>query len=100
MDKKKLTKKVMAKLMHKILDQLPGGLADGRPDSEFDPKQLAKGIEIEMEHVDNPELAKEIAKDHLAEVPNYYLKEDDSSRLDILEEEAGEEYEKTVHKKE
>lgn len=89
MSKNTLIKKVMAKLK----DKLPGGLADNIPDSEFDSKQLEKGIEIEMEHVKDKELAKEIAKDHLAEIPNYYLKQDGFSRLDILEEEAEEEWE-------
>ncbi len=43
------------------------------PDSEFDPEQLAIGIKIEMEHTDNEEEAKSIAKDHLAEDENYYI---------------------------
>jgi hypothetical protein len=34
--------------------------------------QLQDGIEIEMEHTDNPEIAKEIAMDHLTERPDYY----------------------------
>lgn len=65
-------------------DMLPGGLADNKPDSEFDPEQLATGVKVEgKEHV-NPEkakgltkqkadaLAKEIAKDHLEENEHYY----------------------------
>ena len=96
MKKEKIIKRVLAKL--KVKDLLPGGTADNRPDSDFDSKQLAKGIEIEMEHVNNKDLAKEIAKDHLAEVPNYYLKEDGVSRLDTLEQEAEQEYKKILHK--
>lgn len=42
------------------------------PDSEFDPKQLAYGTYIETEHTDDLEIAKNIAKDHLAEDPDYY----------------------------
>ena len=42
------------------------------PDEEFDSEQLNMGIEVEAEHTDDPELAKEIAKDHLAECPRYY----------------------------
>lgn len=34
--------------------------------------QLQAGIDIEMEHTDNPEIAKEIAMDHLSERPDYY----------------------------
>lgn len=46
-------------------DRIPGGKADDRPDSDFDPEQLAKGVKVEMEHTDDPEVAKEIAKDHI-----------------------------------
>jgi len=53
-------------------DTLPGGLADDAPDSEFNQKQLARGIKAELEHTDDKELAKEIAKDHLREYPDYY----------------------------
>jgi hypothetical protein len=52
------------------------------PDEQFDAMQLNRGIEIEKEHTDDPELAKEIAKDHLAEIPDYY------TRLDKMESEA------------
>jgi len=48
------------------------GKHNNTPDSNFDPEQLAMGIESEMEHTDNPEEAKEIAKDHLCEDPFYY----------------------------
>ena len=44
------------------------------PDDQFDAEQLNMGIEVEREHTDDPELAKEIAKDHLAEFPDYYTK--------------------------
>lgn len=53
-------------------DRIKGGLADNMPDSEFNKKQIEKGIEVEMEHTDNPIIAKEIAKDHLVEGENYY----------------------------
>jgi hypothetical protein len=42
------------------------------PDSAFDPEELRLGIEVEMEHTDDPIIAKAIAKDHLSEIPNYY----------------------------
>lgn len=44
------------------------------PDSEFDIRQLEKGINIELEHTDNLEIAKAIAKDHLVEDKDYYKK--------------------------
>jgi Protein of unknown function (DUF5661) len=34
--------------------------------------QLAKGIKIEKEHTGNIALAREIALDHLTELPDYY----------------------------
>jgi hypothetical protein len=37
-------------------------------------KQLNKGINVEMEHTNNKDKAKEIAMDHLWEDPNYYDK--------------------------
>lgn len=44
------------------------------PDNQFDPVQLKKGTEVEKEHFDNYELAKGIAKAHLLECSNYYIK--------------------------
>jgi hypothetical protein len=36
--------------------------------------QLVQGIKVEMEHTTNPDLAREIALDHLLEMPDYYTK--------------------------
>jgi hypothetical protein len=47
---------------------------DPRPDSNYDPEQLAAGIKEEMEHTDNPEIAAKIVKDHLDEDSGYYRK--------------------------
>lgn len=57
-------------------DKIPGGLGDDVPYSEVDPEELRMGIEVEREHTgDDLDLAKEIAKDHLAgEDPQYYSK--------------------------
>lgn len=44
-------------------------------------QQLIKGIKVEMEHTDNPEVARKIALDHLEENPFYY------EYLDKMEEE-------------
>jgi shikimate kinase len=43
-------------------------------------KQLEMGIEVEMEHTDDKKIAREIALDHLNELPDYY------SRLKKVEE--------------
>lgn len=54
------------------VDVLPGGRGDGRMDSDFDELELELGIAVELEHTNDKDLAKEIAKDHLTENPAYY----------------------------
>lgn len=49
----------------------------------FNSEEIKKGIKVEMEHTTIPLLAEKIAKDHLAEIPDYY------TRLDKMEKEAG-----------
>ncbi len=51
------------------------------PDEAFDQKELEMGVKVEMEHTDNEDVAKIIAKDHLWEIGDYY------SRLIPMEEE-------------
>lgn len=53
---------------------LPVGKHNDMSDDEFDADQLAMGIDVEMEHTDDPEIAKAIAKDHLAELSDYYTR--------------------------
>ena len=53
-------------------DKVKGGKADNKKASDFDPKELKMGIEIEQEHTNDKKLAEEIAMDHLTEFPNYY----------------------------
>lgn len=55
-------------------DQMPGGLADDLTPSAFESEDLLSGLEIELEHTDDPELALEIAMDHLVEDDDYYEK--------------------------
>jgi ribosomal protein S6 len=43
------------------------------PDDKYDSVQLVKGTEVEMEHTNNREIAKIIAKHHLAEYHDYYI---------------------------
>lgn len=42
------------------------------PDKFFNKYQLMKGVEVEKEHTNDPSIAKQIAKAHLKEDPNYY----------------------------
>ena len=79
-----------------IREAIPGGYGSGMPDEMFDQEQLAKGIEVEKEHVikftdkgnvkkfsdSDLRKAKEISKDHLTEIPSYY------TRLENMEEQA------------
>jgi lysophospholipase L1-like esterase/GNAT superfamily N-acetyltransferase len=55
-------------------DLLPGGKAEGMSPDDFDPRQLKAGIKVELEHTNDPAIAQEIARDHLAEDPDYYIK--------------------------
>lgn len=47
-------------------------------------RQLQMGMRVEMEHTSDKRIAREIAKDHLAEFPDYY------TRLQAMEKEAEE----------
>jgi len=84
MDGDKAEEKILALVQDEIRgpEAIPGGLAKGRPDSDFDPAQIEKGIKVELEHTGDKEKAREIAKDHLTEIPDYY------DRLDKMEGEA------------
>lgn len=73
-------------------DKIKGGLSDKMTKQDIADKfnvtiskiekQLKMGIDVEMEHVNSRKLAKEIAMDHLVEIPDYY------TRLDKMEKEA------------
>lgn len=53
---------------------LPDGLPKKRRSrpTDFDPDQLAKGVKVELEHTNKPEIALEIAMAHLLERDDYY----------------------------
>ncbi len=53
-------------------ERIPGGRAKGMPISHFNKKDLEQGKNIEKEHTTDPEIAKEITRDHLCEFKNYY----------------------------
>jgi hypothetical protein len=48
------------------------------PDTHFDKDELEKGIKREMEHTNDPKIAKKIAKEHLLEYTNYYTRLDNA----------------------
>ena len=61
-------------------------LSEGRSKGftgSYDPKQIAMGKKVEMEHTTIVAIAEKISKDHLAEIPDYY------DRLAKMESEAG-----------
>lgn len=53
-------------------NKLKGGLGDEFSEKNFDSKELKMGIDIEKEHTNDSNIAREIAMDHLAEIPDYY----------------------------
>lgn len=69
--------------IYKILSNI---LVEGRSKDfkgTYDPKELKMGIKVELEHTTIPIIAEKIARDHIAEIPDYY------TRLDKMESEAG-----------
>ncbi len=56
----------------RLVPNLRGGLAEGMSPTDFNPDELELGVYTELEHTDDPELALEIAMDHLVEYPDYY----------------------------
>lgn len=54
----------------------------GKKPADVDQQELAKGVKVEQEHTQHPQIAKRIATDHLVEIPDYY------TRLDKMEAQA------------
>jgi hypothetical protein len=61
-------------MIDNLIKKLPGGTGDNTTTDKIDPAQLSIGVQVEMEHTNDPEIAKEIAMDHLTEDPEYYTK--------------------------
>ncbi len=59
-------------IIGKILPNPNLKLTNGYREHEGYGKQLRKGQKIEMEHTDDPRIARKIACDHLKEHPKYY----------------------------
>ncbi len=83
-------------------DELEGGKSDNKTTLDISKKfrikkskvenELKKGLKVELEHTKDEKLAKEIAMDHLTELPDYY------TRLEDLEKK-GDNYWKNYIKK-
>jgi len=61
-------------MIDNLIKKLPGGTGDNTTTDKIDPAQLSIGVQVEMEHTNDPEIAKEIAMDHLTKDPVYYTK--------------------------
>jgi len=62
----------MEEAIYKILSSF---LSQGKSKDytgEYDPKELAMGIKVEMEHTNDRDIAERIAKDHLSEFGGKY----------------------------
>jgi len=53
-------------------DKIPGGMADGKPITNYDLGQLLEGIKAERDHTGDNLLALELAMDHLEHIADYY----------------------------
>lgn len=58
----------------KPANKLTGGVGDATAPHNVDPAELSMGQTVEMEHTTDPDIATEIALDHLSEDPHYYTK--------------------------
>jgi len=56
------------------LGKLQGGIGDTTPSHDVNPNELSIGVQVEMEHTNDPRIAQEIVMDHLTEDPAYYTK--------------------------
>ena len=69
-------------LLKMACDAVKGGLAQNMPDSAVNQTQLRAGIKVEREHSARVPIQRDIAKDHLVEIPDYY------TRLKAMENQA------------
>lgn len=60
--------------MADLTNLVKGGKGDQAVPENFDPVQISLGVQVEMEHTNDPRIAKEITMDHLSENPEYYSK--------------------------
>lgn len=68
--------------IYEILGAFIGEGRAKRYDGSYDESELEMGIQVEYEHTTSRRLSERIAKDHIAEIPDYY------TRLAKMEEDA------------
>jgi superfamily II DNA or RNA helicase len=72
MDRMKIEHSIGEGAVYKILSNvLSGGKSKGKA-NKVNPHELEMGIKVEAEHTNDKFIAEKIARDHLAEFPNYY----------------------------
>lgn len=59
-------------VIYSILGSIIGEGVSGGEKDDVDPDELSMGIDIEIEHTGDRDIAEKIARDHLAENPTYY----------------------------
>lgn len=75
---------MISKRAEKDKGKIDGGVAEDVNYDELNKKQLEKGIEVEYEHTDDKDIAKEIAADHLAEQLEGGKEKEDQDYYDLL----------------
>jgi 8-oxo-dGTP diphosphatase len=55
-----------------FINKIKGGVGDNSKPSDFEPKELRKGIEHELEHTKDPQVSADIARNHLSQYEHYY----------------------------
>lgn len=64
----------MEEHVYMILSNIITGGRSKNFKGKYDPEQISMGKKVEMEHMDEPLIAEKIARDHLAEIPDYYTR--------------------------
>lgn len=73
-DRLQLEAPELERLVYSILSGIISGGISGGKDNPVDQAELDMGIAVEAEHTKDSAIAEKIARDHLAEDPNYYSK--------------------------
>lgn len=90
--------------MYTPKDKIKGGKSSGVPNDKFNKQQLRAGEKVELEHTPKKTIAREIARDHLTEIKDYYtrlrkMEEKAPKRKDITEKTAAEEDRKEIRRR-
>ena len=59
-------------LNKEYVEHIPGGRAEGKQPEDYPADQISQGINVELEHTEDKNIAQEISLDHLEEFDDYY----------------------------